>query len=1589
MWQLLTLIILLGLMIGLEAFNIGPVEDFLGEAPPFTPKSLAATGFIVLAAFTTGELFKRFKIPALLGYIGAGIIFGPQLIQIAYQLIDANFPSTSMTLFHGHEPKALFSGKVIEDLALINVLTVGVIGTMGGGELKISDIKESWRVILAVIGLIVISAIPLSLATVMVIPYLPETISNTLAPFLAGQSSSSALAAALLFAILAVAMSPAATLAIIQETRARGKFTSLALGIVVVADLTLVALFLVGFNVSKLLVAPDGFSTAKLIEALPGIGMEFAWALVVGSITGVIFILYMRYVRKEMMLFTVAIIFATSFVCKVLHAETLLAFLTAGFIVQNFSKLGHDLIHELEKISTPVFIIYFMTQAALLDLKGVIAYLPLTLLLGAVRAISYYGSVRIATNALQSDEKTQRWLWISFFSRGGVDLVLADMVVKATYANGTPIFEWGTDFQTVVMATVVVHIIAGPPALKVALGGAKETEEARNASADTAEDGGGSEQAPTLGEVEFPLPTFQDHDLNERLLEMRDQLMSLNQELIEAPLDKRRRRIEESVSTIRADIDTSLEKLEELLNGDRYDDHAALKRAINTHYTQSRRKLQQSIQLWERLDPLAFETKHVAELLGRLQQIEDFDNQYVVELEQELLDVSSATSKRERLLRRGRAIQTSMTGLGRRTVPTGRLWRFYIELSVPRYLARAASSTAEPHEHFWYELGRYLRRFDTIFEQTLTQLDLPAEAQATEAPQGLSDEHKHHDEQDEHHEEHQDEHGEHGEHEPADPFSLAQVITELDMTIDPRERALAFVQAARARHEGNATEVIKHLNSWLTAATQGYEWSIQQAYTNLLDAAKCAGTLELPAVKYRASTKFDDARRAENQLQQRLTREADIVSAYVGWIVLDHQLALFSHWFGHYQQRIVDTLDTLFHEQSLSQIQKIESQCTNKLEEIAQLDEDDALPTLDEWRVWLTTQMHPTVRQTKRSLDRALSSFGQGVISRRLIDALEYRVAGFSETLDLLVQDPHTTQPSTANLETVDIKIRQWFSNRLVSEIALRYIEFNERIERILRRSLVGLDSFNQVLEYNLLVAPNEPSAANTNTEARDTLPRDTVISLLRRAEKLSRQLHDNMSVDVVELSRWIVEETTQLEARVTTPFLEHRLSDIQRDLLRSSATTKNLPQRSLNVIAVKERVSGLYSSLTPLYEELVEDVRHILSDEPRPVQRTRIREVLEVSARHDDTSLPPMYKRLFNPVPLDLPEFYVERPALEQQCLAAITEWGNGQRASILLYGDRGVGKRTLVHNLVPIKIYDLAPVFQTTPIQTIRLAEDIQTEVELCQQFSSLFPNSQPPTLLTGLTRGLKAIEERQIVIVENANKCYQRTVRGMKLCRDFLNMLNATSDKILWIVLLDTPAATLLDTMLDLYDYFSHSFELEPFTPDQIEEMIQNRHRVSGFDLEYEAPELRILYKTRHPFAAREAQKNPQRDFFRRLSEASHGNPLLALLYWMRAVSPDMTDDTLLHVAPMEHNRPNLVESLTLRKRLTLAILLQHGSLTPQQLAMIMAESPTNIQTEIEHLVRLGFIEVTVGTGQNYHLRDLAAVEVAHELRQLNLV
>lgn len=1540
-----TIVVLLVLMIGLQSF------EFASDQSVFNPKSLAATGFIVLAAFTMGEFFKQLKIPALLGYIAAGILFGPNLAPM--------LPGS---------PEALFGKQVIGDLALINVLTVGVIGTMGGGELRIQDIRGNVKTILLVISLIFILVVPSTTGAVLLLAdYFPS-----LVPFLDGATVESKIAAALLLGVFALAMSPAATLAILQESRAKGKFTSLVLGIVVVADIALVLFFLLTFALDKLLLAPAGFDTGALMAALPQIGAEFGYALIIGIVTGIIFILYLQFVAREKLLFTVALIFAASYVSQLLHAETLMAFLTAGFIVQNFSRHGHDMIHSLEKISLPVFVIYFMTQAALLDLKAVAGFIGVTVILSLIRALAFYAGAKLGTQWSGASENAKRYLWLCFFSRGGVDLVLAAMVASQ-------IDLWGAEFQTVIMACVVVHIVAGPPLLKVGLDWAGETEGARNANKAEAEEIGafGELDDDALEHLEdsFPEPRVGDDALAARLHELRDFLIDLHHRFVAEAFQDRTERMRHALQTLSTAVDNGFEDLEAILQSDEYaadeDGRAFRAAAIRNAHVAYRRSVGPVVEEFEDLDPVAITPARVDEVLQEIRGREAFATVYRVRRGEHLFSIDQGDSTLVRLLKVGRTVRRALVGPGYRSIPLGRLWRYFVELSVPRYLARAASVSGSHNEEFWSGLGVHIRRTDDVF----TDVRAAILGEEVELHPGVDESPNDHG--------HAEEHG--SQHDDEEPDDDAQT---------PEEFAVELFAARTEDLAGRRRRNAESLKSWISTSLESYTVSLTETFGTFLDAASHAGTLELPAFRYRPSARFDESRRAEQKLRDRLERERSIVNGHRGWVILDHQLLSFLYWFEDYEKRVSDAMDSVLASPVRRQLALLEERCLLLPDEILNAP-DESVDTSQtgevqlqtsvfvDWSEWLQKRLRPTLRRTKRTFEHTLFAFGQGTAARRLLDALESRIARFSKTLTLLNENPDLADAEAS--VTVSVSPRDWFASELSRETALRFVELNERVESLMRVALDSLEEIEQVVEFNLLTAQAEGQAGDQLQANR------TAVGGLKRASRMVNDLAEEQQRLVQELKRWVLNEIHGGMERSAEPFLDHRVDEVQRQLERRGSAS--LAERGGNVAsrAVGRAIDAtvnVWERYQPILEEAVADLSTLLVDEHPEVANSDIRARLRPYERPGQLTIPTIYRRLFTPVPLDIPDFYVDRSQAEAELVEAVIDWKTGRTGAILVHADRGMGKRSLAHHVLQTRFSDDEE-FQDVGTHSIRLSEDLADVQTLAREVSKPFAKD-PVNDIDGVIRLVQALEARHIVVIENAEKLYHRAPSGIALCESFLRMMTETAENALWILLMNTPAVGWLDTAIGFEDYFTHTIELEPLGSDELELVITQRHRVSGFEADFDRPRPRLSEWIQRPFRTSESLRNPRAEFFRDLGWLSRGNPLLALLYWLETAQVDGSDDSVIRLGTLPDDDIDLIDPLTLTKRLILSTLVQHGTLTPSQLRTILRLDLVTVQTELDHLERLGFVEMTAGASTScYQMRPLAEALVTPNLRDRNMI
>ncbi len=397
-------------------------------------------GFLLLAAHLAGEIGGLVQLPHITGFILLGVLVGPSALGIV--------------------PR-----QAVEDFHLINGGALSLIALTAGGELRLESVRRRLATILSVLS----SQIVILFSAVAAAVFL----GRGLVPFLAEAPPRAALAVGLIFGLGAVATSPAATVAIITEERARGAVTETVLGATVLNAVVVLVLVALVLPFAAQIADPGlGFSFGTLGEVLIAVLVSVAVGLGVGW-------LLVQYLRKTSE-YRVLVLLMTAFFLVSLgeqfHLEYILIAMAAGFYVQNFSRQGPAFLRGLEANSLPVYALFFAVAGAELRLDVLRGVWAFALLIILVRILGYVASTRIGARVAGDKGPVASLAWMGFLSQAGVTLGIANMVRER--------FDvWGADVAIVIIAMIAVHELIGPPIFRYALIRAGETRGARRRAA--------------------------------------------------------------------------------------------------------------------------------------------------------------------------------------------------------------------------------------------------------------------------------------------------------------------------------------------------------------------------------------------------------------------------------------------------------------------------------------------------------------------------------------------------------------------------------------------------------------------------------------------------------------------------------------------------------------------------------------------------------------------------------------------------------------------------------------------------------------------------------------------------------------------------------------------------------------------------------------------------------------------------------------------------------------------------------------------------------------------------------------------------
>lgn len=630
------------------------------------------------------------------------------------------------------------------------------------------------------------------------------------------------------------------------------------------------------------------------------------------------------------------------------------------------------------------------------------------------------------------------------------------------------------------------------------------------------------------------------------------------------------------------------------------------------------------------------------------------------------------------------------------------------------------------------------------------------------------------------------------------------------------------------------------------------------------------------------------------------------------------------------------------------------------------------------WKTALEQDIRPAIHRARGTLRAAAASFTDGSALASLRDELDSTIARQPETLalDILPEDSTSAQPSAP--VRVPVPLRRWLQESLLPDLQTSLKVFSARLGAIVDVATTELERIETVLDYHLFIVEDGRDAEQREESARTGLGHG-----VRLVQQLAEQLGD----DVDRAYRWFITTSSAQMDDALAPLRAHRPEEIDQALAeREQRRVPSWWRRRVG--GVRSGLGSAYARAAPLVRELARDLRGVLQgDQPR----LGYWDLAIASDPPGDERLPVLYRRLFGEIPLGLADLYQPRPALEAACRRVFETWLSGQvhdrhhagdrRGGLLVVGDRGAGKRTLVNRV-------RAELHGELPVRWLPLGPHLTSESRLSAAIAEATGAPQAASFRE-LAHTLRLLGSRQAIVLENSEQLFFRTPEGLAQVQALLDLIRATDDAILWIVLMVKPAATLLDTCLRLPLYFGEVVQVEPESGDFLERMLRARHRVSGFGLRFRARRAPLLQRLRAPFTRADVLLDPGEEWFAHLRHMTAGNLQQALQYWQIASRVDSQTGTDILVRPLPRRRGGALTQLSLAQRLVLATLAQHGARTEAQILETLRLLGHGAGPEIDDLCRRKLVEASPAGDGYLQLRPAAVGPVTLDLRWRNML
>ena len=555
------------------------------------------------------------------------------------------------------------------------------------------------------------------------------------------------------------------------------------------------------------------------------------------------------------------------------------------------------------------------------------------------------------------------------------------------------------------------------------------------------------------------------------------------------------------------------------------------------------------------------------------------------------------------------------------------------------------------------------------------------------------------------------------------------------------------------------------------------------------------------------------------------------------------------------------------------------------------------------------------------------------------------------------------------HLKTINIEhiIQEIFEEYIQSKLILKkkttILEIQKRVSTI--------DETDHVINYAIEFYQNQD-------ELTEELRFKEFFDGIKRALSKTQKCSENITKLKTDTDEYFIKTSTNFNNNLLKATSPNKIFVYEKNRIRK-LKTKKIKNNLLFVFHITNNYTKktiiILKKLLVNFKHYYNKFRKILGINPDETKITG-----EISNYLSDTqksisNLPLIYQKLFAIKPLTNERFYIPADKVLSDLENAYSNWKKSNIASTCIVGESGSGMTTTINYFVKNSHFDYS-------INTYDVLKTTTTEDDFIKFLKTIFVDYNFKNINQLVTK-INKNRKKRIIIIENIQQLFLRIRGGFSNLMLLFQLISQTNSNIFWINTCSLYSWKYIDFAINSKDYYRNIINMNFEKKDKIKNIIESRHKPSGFNLIFKEPE--TFWKSRNykKLNYENKQEFLKNDFFKKLNKFSQNNISMALIFWQRAVIQIEEDKFIMQYKNIDHS---FLSTLSLQKIKILHTILIQRNINTTELSKIFNT------TENESFMQLTVLKndaIIIQKNNRFSINPLLYRQVVDYLKSSNFI